>query len=114
MKVTDDTGRNFEGANENVTVTVTANNTNFLVNYVEDGVDKVLTKGESIDFAFPGDSAKNIEFTFKFSTPSGGSYKVTVVTVEGFPDGRTRTFNQQGAVPVIIDYTFVPPVTTGS
>jgi len=108
MKVTDDTGRNFKGGNENVTVTVTANNTNFLVNYVEDGVDKVLTEGESIDFAFPSDSAKNIEFTFKFSTPSGGSYKVTVVTVEGFPDGRTRTFNQQGGVPVIIDYTFVP------
>jgi hypothetical protein len=108
MTVTDDTGRNFKGANENVSVTVEARNTNFLVNYVEDGVDKVLSQGESIDFEFPANTAKNIEFSFRFSTPSGGSYKVTVVTVEGFPDGRTRTFNQQGAVPVIADYTFVP------
>ena len=108
MQVTDDTGRNFKGGNEDVTVTVEAQNTNFLVNYVEDGVDKVLSEGESIDFAFPAGSGKNIEFTFHFSTPSGGSYKVTVVTVEGFPNGRSRTFNQQGSVPVIIDYTFVP------
>ena len=108
MQATDNTGRNFKGANENVSITVEAQNTNFLVDYVEDGVAKVLSDGKSIDFAFPAGTAKNIEFTFHFSSPGGGSYKVTVVSVDGFPDGRTKTFEQEGAVPVIVDYTFVP------
>ena len=108
MQATDKTGRHFKGANENVTITVEAQDTDFLVNCVEDGVDTELVEGEPIDFPFPTDTAKNIEFNFRWSTTSGGSYKVTVVTVEGFPDGRTRTFNQQGAVPVIVDYSFVP------
>jgi hypothetical protein len=108
MKVLDDSGRNFTGGNENVTVTVEEQGTNFLVNYVEDGVDKVLQKGKPINFAFPSGTAKNIQFSFRFSTPSGGKYTVTVRSVDGFPAGRTRTFRQQGGVPVIIDYSFVP------
>jgi hypothetical protein len=108
MKASDDSGRNFKGGNENVTITVEAQDTNFLVNYVEDGLDKVLQNGTPISFPFPSGTAKNIQFSFRFSTTSGGKYIVTVKSVDGFPNGRVRTYRQQGGLPVIIDYSFIP------
>ena len=110
MRETDTSGRNYEGAkNEKATLTVEALNTNFLINFTLDGTTKTLRKGESIDFRLkPDGTATNLQFNFRFSNPTGGSYRVVVRPVDGKPNGRLRTFRQQGSLPVIIDYVFVP------
>ena len=111
MRETDPSGLTYEGAkNLNVTVTVTEQNTNFLVNYTLDGASKTLPPGQAINFPLkPDGSATNLQFNFRFSQPTGGKYEVVVSPVQGYPnDQRPRTFKQQGSIPVIIDYTFLP------
>lgn len=111
MRETDPSGLTYEGAkNLNVTVAVTEQNTNFMVNYTLDGVTKTLPKGQVISFALkPDGSATNLQFNFRFSTKTNGKYEVVVSPVEGYPGAlRPRTFKQQGSIPVIIDYTFLP------
>lgn len=110
MKQTDTEGLNYEGTkNENATLTIEEQNTNFLVNCRMDGVKLIVKKGEPITFVLkPDGTATNFEFSFRFSNKKGGTYKVVVSPVDGFPNNeRPMTFKQQGATPVIIDYGFI-------
>jgi ABC-type Fe3+-hydroxamate transport system substrate-binding protein len=109
MKQTDTEGLNYEGAkNDNATITIEEQNTDFLVNCRMDGVKKIVKKGEPITFALkPDGTATNFEFSFRFSSKKG-TYKVVVSPVDGFPDDeRPMTFKQQGSTAVIIDYGFI-------
>ena len=110
MKQTDNEGLNYEGAkNENAMITIEEQNTNFLVNCRVDGQKELLKKGEPITFALkPDGNATNFEFSFRFSNKTGGTYKVVVSPVDGFPNNeRPMIFKQQGATPVVIDYGFI-------
>jgi hypothetical protein len=110
MKQTDTEGLNYEGTkNENATLTIEEQNTNFLVNCRIDGVKLEVKKGQPITFALkPDGTATNFEFSFRFSNKKGGTYKVVVSPVDGFPNNeRPMTFKQQGSTPVIIDYGFI-------
>ena len=111
MKQTDSDGLTYEGAkSEVVMITVEEQNTNFLVNFTLDGKTDTLKKGAVINFALkPDGMATNLQFNFRFSNPTGGRYQVVVSPVEGFPNSeRPKSFKQQGSLPVIIDYAFLP------
>ena len=108
MRETDPENLVYVGApNEDVTITLTQNGTFFLVNCRKDGVKQTVTKGKPIEFKLkPNGDSTIVQFSFRFSTPTGGSYTVAVSEVEGSPTNGTHTFDQEGILPVIIDYTF--------
>ena len=91
---------------EDVTVTVTEQNTVFDVTYRLNGVEKVLQKGEVIDFKL--DSSKTIElrmvFDFVNASGTGGRY---LVKLKGGNGGDfKKTWKQFGNKPKIKTYAF--------
>ena len=66
-----------------------------------------VIKDQPIEFKLkPNGDSTVLQFSFRFSNPTGGSYTVAVSEVEGAPASGTHTFDQEGSLPVIIDYTF--------
>jgi len=91
---------------ESVTVTVTAENTNFSVTYKLTGQDRaVLGEGETIDFSLDKDTTLQLRMTFDFiNDGSGGRY---TVNLEGGEGGEfTKFVKQFGNKPKIRTFTF--------
>lgn len=103
--------RHYRGQeNESVTVTVEAQNTNHLVTYTLEGVSQQLPQGQPINFSLkrkPGNGPTLLKLNFDFSVPAGGSYRVVVKDVQGYPNNESwRIWEQTGSLVVIKDYKF--------
>jgi hypothetical protein len=107
MTETDSVNLFYLGAEgEGVTVTVTEQNTVFAVTYRLDGKEKVLKKGDKINFKL--DSSKTIElrmvFDFANESGTGGSYRVVLTGSAG--GTFAKTWKQFGNKPKIKTYGF--------
>jgi hypothetical protein len=107
MTETDSVNLFYLGGNgEDVTVTVTEQNTVFDVTYRLAGKEGVLNKGQDLEFKL--DSSKTIElrmvFDFENESGTGGSYRVVLTGSNG--GNFAKTWKQFGNKPKIKTYAF--------
>lgn len=96
--------------NETATINVTAQGTVQIVEYTLDGAIHPLSAGQGIVFTLhrkPGNEPTILQINFDFSNPAGGSYEVSLTSVDGYPGNASRrTIEQFGSNPDSRTYIF--------